>query len=143
MDTSSRQSSSSSGTQTQRLPSVPWTAQMFGKWAPAAHPPGGPRAGGPHSGCGSAPLGGSGTESQGGCQENQVEGPGAPSPPLLGLLPVHTLTLLSSSEYREFRASLKRGVSLGMLAKQEMTSSKFLGVQGREGGPRGHCPTRS
>lgn len=81
MDTSSRQPSSFSGTQTQRLPSIPWTARMFGKWAPAAHPPGGPRAGGPHLGCGLAPLGGSRTESQGGRQENQVEGPGAPARP--------------------------------------------------------------
>lgn len=44
-----------------------------------------------------------------------------------GLLPAETLTLQSSSEYREVRALLKRGVSLGTLAKQEMTSSKFLG----------------
>ena len=34
---------------------------------------------------------------------------------------------LPSSSYREVQAFLKRGVSLGTLAKQEMTSSKFLG----------------
>lgn len=39
---------------------------------------------------------------------------------------------LPSSSYREVQAFLKRGVSLGTLAKQEMTSSKFLGC-GAEG----------
>lgn len=34
--------------------------------------------------------------------------------------------LLSSSEYREVHALLKRRVSVCTLAKQEMTSSKFL-----------------
>jgi hypothetical protein len=44
------------------------------------------------------------------------------------------LTLLSSSVYREVRALLKRGVSVGTLAKQEMTSSKFLRCgAGKEG----------
>ena len=84
MDTS-RRSSSFSGTQTQRLPSVPWTARMFGKWAPAAHPPGGPRAGGPRSGYGLAPLGGSGTENQRGSPRKpsrRARGP-QPTPPWL------------------------------------------------------------
>lgn len=68
-----------------------------------------------------------------------VEGPGAPPRPLLSLLPTRTLTVLSSSEYRDAWALLKRGMSLGMLAKQEMTSSKFLGAWEREGRLRGHC----
>lgn len=63
-----------------------------------------------------------------------MEGPGAPACPLLGLLPAQTLTLPSSSQYKEERALPKRGLSLGTLAKQEMTSSKFLGVWGREQG---------
>lgn len=47
------------------------------------------------------------------------------------------LTLFSSSEYKGVQAFLKRGISLGTLAKQEMTSSKFLGVWGGEAGLRG------
>lgn len=69
------------GTQNQQMPPVPWTAQMSGKWAPAAHPHGGPHTEWPHSGCGLALLGGSGTENQG----RADQGPGAlglPSPRL-------------------------------------------------------------
>lgn len=68
---------------------------------------------------------------------------GAPACTLLSMLPALTLTLLSSSEYREVQALLKRGASLGTLAKQEMTSSKFLGAQGGEAGMRGYCPVMS
>lgn len=140
MDTSPRQPSSFSGNQNQTLPSVPWTAQMFGKRAPAAHPPGGPRTGGPRSGCGSAPLGGSGTENQGGAPRKPSRRARGPSLPLPGWLPAQTLTLVSSSEYKESRALLKSGVSLGTLAKQETTSSKFLGCgqRGRAQGPLPH-----
>lgn len=50
---------------------------------------------------------------------------GARARPSPTTLPIG-LTLLSSSEYREVHGLLKRGVSTGTLAKQEMTSSKFL-----------------
>ena len=60
--------------------------------------------------------------------------------PLPLQLPARTLTLPSSSQYMDVWAFLKSGVSSATLAKQEMTSSKFLGTRDREGGLRGCSP---
>lgn len=111
---------------------APWTARRSAKLAPAPHPPGARRTGWPRSGCGWALRGSSGRE------QGSIKDRAPPAPPPLA--PAQALTLQSSSQYTEVWALLKRGVSRGKLAKQEMTSSKFLGMRDREERLRG-CST--